>query len=299
MEKRSTVSQWFDELELRIIGWMEKSGMLALRIALGIVFIWFGVLKPFGLSPADKLVRDVTYWSPIPHFVFVLGIWEIAIGLCFLYKPLLRLGLLLLFLHMPGTALPFLLLPERCWQVFPYALTLEGQYIVKNLVLVAAALVIGGKIRHRMKGFIPFASDEFMTLLNYGSWCHADAGEVLVERGEDPEYLYFIYGGRAEVQVDGEVVATLVPNQFVGEMSFLTKEPASATVIASEPLRLIRWSRTKLSTLLSEQPKLLLALQATISLDLLAKLRSNESHETATDDLERGQADLKGLNPLH
>ena len=69
------------------------------------------------------------------------------IGLCLLYRPLIRVGILLLFLQMPGTFLPMVLLPEVVFVTFPFELTVEGQYIVKNLVIIGAALVVGGTVR--------------------------------------------------------------------------------------------------------------------------------------------------------
>lgn len=273
--KMETFGFLFD-IERRLVGAMEKYGLRACRLAIGVVFIWFGILKPFGLSPADQLVRDVTFWAPIPNFVTVLGIWEVVIGLCFLYRPLIRLGLLLMFLHMPGTILPFFLVPDRCWHVFPFALSLEGQYIVKNLVLVAAALVIGGKIRYRMNEVAPFASEQFLTLLNHGSWIGLKAGAILIEQGEHHKYLYYLFDGRANVLVDGRVAASLERGQFVGEMSFLTNEGAGATVIAAEPLRLVRWSKADLSKRLKEEPQLMDALQVVICRDLVGKLRQKQ-----------------------
>jgi hypothetical protein len=80
-------------------------------------------------------------------FLPILALWEAAIGLGLILGKGMRLTLLLLFLQMPGTALPLVLLPEVVWTVFPYGLTLEGQYIVKNLVLIGAGLVLGGTVR--------------------------------------------------------------------------------------------------------------------------------------------------------
>lgn len=115
-----------------------------LRASIGIVFIWFGALKTVGqLSPAYDLVAATVYWLTPEIIVPILGWWEIAIGVCFLIPALTRIGLLLLALQMPGTFLPLILLPEACFTVFPFGLTLEGQYIVKNLVIIGAALVIG------------------------------------------------------------------------------------------------------------------------------------------------------------
>ena len=76
-----------------------------------------------------------------------LGWWEVAIGLCLLIRPLLRVAIFLLILQMPGTILPLFILPDVCWTHAPYAPTLEGQYIIKNLVLISAAIAIGGTVR--------------------------------------------------------------------------------------------------------------------------------------------------------
>lgn len=116
-------------------------------VTLGVTFIWFGGLKPFGLSPAQDLVAATVYWSDPNIIVPLLGLWEVAIGICLLYPPLTRLGLGLLALQMPGTFLPLVLLPDVCFTVFPVGLTLEGQYIVKNLVIIAAALIVGSTVR--------------------------------------------------------------------------------------------------------------------------------------------------------
>lgn len=140
-------SERLDALDAVIAGWMNRWGLTLLRVSLGIVFIWFGALKPLGLSPAAELVARTVYVLDPNVFVPILGIWEVAIGLCLLYRPLLRLGILLLFLQMPGTFLPLVLLPEVTFVEFPYAPTIEGQYIVKNLVLIGAALVVGGTVR--------------------------------------------------------------------------------------------------------------------------------------------------------
>src|ERR1051325_4435065 len=85
-----------DSYEIVVSSWMERHGYRLLRIAMGIIFIWFGALKPFGLSPAEALVARATAWIPIPGFLYVLAVWEVAIGVCFLYKPLVRWGVVLL-----------------------------------------------------------------------------------------------------------------------------------------------------------------------------------------------------------
>jgi uncharacterized membrane protein YphA (DoxX/SURF4 family) len=143
-----TALERFDALDRRITHWMARAGIPILRVALGVVFVWFGALKLFpGMSPAEDLVRATVPWIPGGVFLPILAVWEIIIGLGFLTGRALRLTILLLYLQMPGTLAPIVLLPEQVFTVFPWGLTLEGQYIIKNLVLIAAALVIGSTVR--------------------------------------------------------------------------------------------------------------------------------------------------------
>ena len=126
---------------------MDRWSVPVLRVAVAVVFVWFGALKVFDVSPAADLVSRTVYFFPPETFVPILGVWEVVIGICLLYRPLIRVGIFLLFLQLPGTFLPVILLPEVVFRTFPYALTVEGQYIAKNLVIIGAALVIGGTVR--------------------------------------------------------------------------------------------------------------------------------------------------------
>lgn len=144
----STLEHTLDTTDARITEWMAAHGVGLLRVAMGVVFVWFGALKLVpGLSPAEGLVRATVPFFPGDVFVPLLGVWEVLIGVGFLAGRALRLTLLLLFLQMPGTLLPVLVLPERVFTAFPFGLTLEGQYIVKNLALIAGALVVGATVR--------------------------------------------------------------------------------------------------------------------------------------------------------
>ena len=140
----------YDELDIFITKFMSKWGITFLRYSLGVIYIWFGILKPFGLSPAQELVENTVYWFDNPEtFVPILGWWEVVIGLTMCIKPLIRVSIFLLFIQMPGTFLPLVLLPEVCFSNFPFGLTLEGQYIVKNLIIISAALVVGSTVRNK------------------------------------------------------------------------------------------------------------------------------------------------------
>ena len=150
--KRGPIARRWDQLDpidRAIATFMERIGVRLLRFSLSVVFIWFGALKLFDMSPAHDLVQDTVTWMPFDVFYPILGVWEVLIGLFLLYRPTIRIAVLLLFLQMPGTALPLFVLPEVTFTRFPFGLTLEGQYIIKNLTLVAAALVVGGTARVR------------------------------------------------------------------------------------------------------------------------------------------------------
>lgn len=260
------------EFELHLGAGMERYGLVLLRVGLGVVFVWFGALKLLDLSPAAELVANSTSWLPIPAFPQVLGVWEMLIGLCFLGKPLLRVALVLLFLQMPGTFLPVVIVPGAVFREFPFVLTIEGQYIVKNLVLIAAAIVIGGAIRHRMPGLMRLAPDQFTALLHRGAWAVAAPGDTLIEQGETLDRLLFVHSGCLSVRVEGREVAQCGPGQFVGEISYLTSGPATATVEALAPTRYLSWDRALLHELMQTQPALYSAMLSGMSLDLITKL---------------------------
>jgi len=140
-EFTTKLASQFDSYMIRF---SSRIGVPFLRFAIGIIFIWFGALKTIGeLSPAYDLVAATIYWLTPEVIVPLLGLWEVGIGVAFLIPSLTRVGLILLAFQMPGTFLPLVLLPEICFTVIPFGLTLEGQYIVKNLVIIGSALVIG------------------------------------------------------------------------------------------------------------------------------------------------------------
>jgi len=129
-------------LDKRLIAFLDQYSVPLLRYSLAVVFFWFGVLKPLGVSSATALVSETVYFLPPELFVPILGVWEMAIGVCLLDKRLLRVGIALLLLQMAGTFLPLVLLPNVSFTTFPTVPSLEGQYIIKNLVLISGALVI-------------------------------------------------------------------------------------------------------------------------------------------------------------
>jgi uncharacterized membrane protein YkgB len=142
-----------EPLDVRITRWMARHGVTLTRIALGIVFLWFGAIKFVpGWSPASDLaartIEKLTLGVVDPGLGLpILAAWESLIGVGLLTGRFLRFTLLLLFVQMPGTMLPLFFFPAETFTAFPHAPTLEGQYIIKNLVLVGAAIVIGATVR--------------------------------------------------------------------------------------------------------------------------------------------------------
>ena len=147
--------KWFTKIDPIITGWMSRYGILLVRISIGIVFVWFGFLKFIpGLSPAQDLaIRTINLLSfnLIPDFIIINGLafWEVLIGIGLITGKFMRETLLLLFLQMAGTFAPVFLFPDEVFTRVPYAPTLEGQYIIKNFVLIAAGIVLGGKLHSK------------------------------------------------------------------------------------------------------------------------------------------------------
>lgn len=147
-KNNAQLNELYDRLDRKITHWMANYGLTIMRLGLGVVFFWFGALKLApGASPAEELVRNTIYFMDPDLFLPVLAVWEMLIGVGLLTGKYLRLTLLLLFAQMVGTALPLVVLPETVWTDFPFILTLEGQYIVKNLVIIGSAIVLGGTVR--------------------------------------------------------------------------------------------------------------------------------------------------------
>ncbi len=146
--QRLPFAERFDRIDQRVTAWMARYGLVMMRVALGVIFFWFGALKLVpGLSPAEDLVRNTIFFIDPNVFQPVLAVWEMAIGLGLITGLFMRVTLLLLFLQMPGTALPIFITPEAVFTMFPFGLTIEGQYIVKNLALITATIVLGSTVR--------------------------------------------------------------------------------------------------------------------------------------------------------
>lgn len=143
----------FSFLDPLITKWMARFGIRFLRYSIGLIFVWFGALKFFpGLSPAEQLALstiDLLTFGLIPSgaALFGLALFEVAIGVLMISGKFLRLTILLLLFQMAGTMSPIVLFPDIVFTRFPFVLTIEGQYIFKNFVVISAAIVIGATVR--------------------------------------------------------------------------------------------------------------------------------------------------------
>lgn len=134
-----------EAFDLRLISLLRRYHLWIARIALFIVFFWFGILKVLALSPASPLAAALTERTVgLQYFesmFFILSIVECLIGILFLFPKAIRVVLPLLIIHMILVCSPLLLLPDLVWTA-PFVPTLEGQYIIKNAVIVALAIAI-------------------------------------------------------------------------------------------------------------------------------------------------------------
>jgi uncharacterized membrane protein YphA (DoxX/SURF4 family) len=140
----------FNKLDIRFINIMKRTSIPSIRLSFGVIFIWFGILKPLGLSSAEGLLKATVIWLPFGSpemWLIIIGFWEVVIGVFFFFKKTTRIAIVLLLLQMVGTFMPLVVLTEVTFQANNFLLpTLEGQYIIKNLMIISAALVLGGEI---------------------------------------------------------------------------------------------------------------------------------------------------------
>jgi len=147
--RKNFMNNLITKIDQQIARWMRRGSAPAIRISFGIIFIWFGILKLFDVSSAESLLKATVVWLPFgsPEFwLIIIGWWEVIIGVTFLFSRTTKIAIALLFLQMFGTFMPLVLLPEITFQNGNiFTPSLEGQYIIKNVMIISAALVLGGK----------------------------------------------------------------------------------------------------------------------------------------------------------
>lgn len=137
------------EYEEKVSHFLKIRSITILEYVVAFIYIWYGLLKVFGVSPVEELVIASTSWIFPKEFVYILGVWEFLIGFFLCFKSLRRYAIWLFIPQVLGTFLPLITNPQDCFVKFPFILTLEGHYIFKNLVLIGAVLVIASTLYHK------------------------------------------------------------------------------------------------------------------------------------------------------
>jgi uncharacterized membrane protein YkgB len=143
--------EWFRrrmrEMDRAVGRFMERAGHRVERLMLGGLFVWFGMLKVFGQESATSIIAKTVYFGTPETMVPVLGAWEALIGVTLWFQATLRVSIGLLVVRLIGTLAAFVAAPtETLFHEFPWAPTIQGQYLAKDLCLLGAALVIGGTV---------------------------------------------------------------------------------------------------------------------------------------------------------
>ena len=143
------MKEFIQKLDENVIGFFRRAEIPLARFAIFLVYFWFGFLKIVGFSPATPLVQSLFEktlgFMPFSTFYICFAVFEVAIGVMFLIRDFERPAIIMLGLHMITTAMPLVLLPNITWQAFLVP-TLEGQYIIKNILIIALAVVVGSRI---------------------------------------------------------------------------------------------------------------------------------------------------------
>src|ERR1044072_3640036 len=143
----------FGKIDRAVVSFCSKWGVPLLRISLAIVYIWFGALKLGDTSPVTGLIQKLHPTWPEPLFFHILGAWDVLIGLGFLFNRFLRTTLVLMWAQMAGIMIGLLTNPDLFFQngnLIP--LTYDGEFLIKNLVLIAGSMVIAGQLKSRHGG---------------------------------------------------------------------------------------------------------------------------------------------------
>lgn len=144
-------SKKVEKFDFLFISFFRKYGDEFARVGLALIFIWFGILKPMGLSPAGPLVTELltnTFLNFIEPqtFLIIFGTFEVLIGLLILIPRLERFTFAILGFHLFTTVLPLFVLPAVTWYQ-PFVPTLTGQYIMKNVALLAIGLLLFARLK--------------------------------------------------------------------------------------------------------------------------------------------------------
>lgn len=147
-----------EHIDSKLISFSNRFAVGAAQVGLAVIFLWFGILKLVGQSSVSDLIIELTN-TLAPNldgnsFVIGIGVLEILIALTIIDRVLLRLAILFLVVHLILVSLPLFFLPELTWKAFLVP-TLTGQYILKNIMIATAGMVVLADLKHLKEHFVP------------------------------------------------------------------------------------------------------------------------------------------------
>lgn len=161
---------------------------------------------------------------------------------------------------------------ESVWWMLVFILINSGQVALLMWERKAIELEPEADMLYR-RVFRALTPLEFKRLMGVGNWRSVAAGEPLIEQGKPVPEMFVIATGKVGVKVDGAEVAQLGPGSFLGEMSFISGEMASATVVAAEDTRYLGWEVGPLKAFLAKREPIQMSLQYILGKDVVSKLR--------------------------
>lgn len=134
-----------ERINTSVVGAIDGPGRPLLTAVVGLLFVWLGLLKPFGDAASRTILDASVYFGDPEQLLVVLGWWEVAIGICLVMPALQALALPLLILRLPGILLAFVFKLDACFYSFPLAPTAEGKYLLRDLALFLAAIALAAR----------------------------------------------------------------------------------------------------------------------------------------------------------
>jgi len=210
------------------------------------------------------------------HYVhFATHIASLLTLLAYLVKDILWLRVLTILACIAGIVFNYFVPATPLWAVINWNLIFIIINVVQILIIIKERSGVDFTDEEKelyqtlFKNFAPF---EFMKLLRLGKWLNAKKGQVLAVEQQWLDSVMLIYNGLVSVETDGEQIAQLKDGSLVGEISFITKGDAIATVRALEPTRYLSWSKEDMHHLLMRNPNMKFAMETVFSADLTKKL---------------------------
>ncbi len=213
-------------------------------------------------------------------FFLILGNLAFAlIAAQYLVRDIFLLRTLSIASCIAGIAYNYFVPDEPLWTVIIWNFIFMGINLVQIAILLNEKRGVSFSEEEKelyQTVFKSFSPVEFMKLLRVGEWKNADNGSTLVVEHAPLNEVMLIYNGAAEVIAGGRKVATLKDGSFIGEMSYITGNPPSATVKTITPTKYLAWTKESLNHLLDRNPSMRVTMQSVLSTDLTKKLTVNQ-----------------------